>query len=276
MVDLKRRRGTLIIIFLVLFAVVLISLQISGRYEGDAPHNVGLKILSPWQRAFHWVVDSIRTVFRNHVFLVNLKEENRQLQEEVRRLKRENNKLKESAQAVERLRRLLLLKERVTAPVISAEVIAFSPSVWFRTIVINKGCRDGVEKGMPVVMWEGVVGKVIRTSSSTSIVLLIIDRNSSVDVLVQRTRTRGIMDGEGGARCYLRYAPRTEDIQVGDHLITSSLGEIFPKGLSVGEVVMVEKKEYGLFQTVEIRPSVDFFRLEEVMVILTPARKREG
>jgi rod shape-determining protein MreC len=276
MVDLKRRRGILIIIFLILFAVVLISFQISGRYEGDLPHNVGLKILSPWQRAFHWVVDSIRTFFRNHIFLFNLKEENRQLQEEVRRLKRENNELKESTQAVERLRRLLLLKERVTAPIISAEVIAFSPSVWFRTIVINKGSRDGVQKGMPVVMWEGVVGRVIRTSSHTSVVLLIIDRNSSVDALVQRTRTRGVVEGEGGAQCYLRYAPRTEDIQVGDHLITSGLGEIFPKGLSMGEVVMVEKKEYGLFQTVEIRPSVDFFRLEEVMVILTLARKREG
>ncbi|OGP52511.1 MAG: rod shape-determining protein MreC [Deltaproteobacteria bacterium RBG_13_52_11] len=276
MFDLRRRRGTLVIVSLVLCTVVLISLQISGRYKGDALHNLGLRLLSPGQRAFHWTVDSVRTVFQNYVFLVHLKEENYRLQEEVRRLKRENDDLKESAQALERLRRLLLLKERVPITMISAEVVAYSPSASFRTIVINKGERDGVKKGVPVVTWEGVVGRVMRISPSSSVVLLVIDRNSSVDCLVQRTRTRGIVEGEGGDRCYLRYVPRTEDIQVGDHIITSGLEGIFPKGLSMGEVVRVEKKEYGLFQEVEVTPSAHFSRLEEVMVILSPAGGGEG
>jgi rod shape-determining protein MreC len=276
MVDLRRRRGTLIIFAVVLCALILVILQISGRYSGDELHNVGLRPLSPWQRAFHWVAGSIRTVFQNYVLLVNLKEENRQLQEEVRRLKQENADLKESAQTLERLQRLLLLKARVPGAMIAAEVVAYSPSAWFRTIVINKGQRDGVRKGFPVVTFEGVVGKVTRVSSSSSVVLLVVDRSSAVDCLVQRTRTRGILEGDGEGRCYLRYVSRTEDIQVGDHIVTSGLEGIFPKGLSLGEVVTVEKKAYGLFQDIEVMPSADLGRLEEVMVIVRPAREGEG
>jgi rod shape-determining protein MreC len=276
MVDFRRRRGALIVIFLVLCALVLIVLQISGRYGGDELHNVGLRPLSPWQRAFHWVVGSVGAVFQKYVILVNLKEENHQLQEEVRRLKQENADLKESAQTLERLQRLLLLKARVPAAMIAAEVVAYSPSAWFRTIVINKGQRDGVRKGFPVVTSEGVVGKVTRVSSRSSVVLLVIDRNSAVDCLAQRTRTRGILEGEGGGRCYLRYVSRTEDIQIGDHIVTSGLEGIFPKGLSLGEVAKVEKKAYGLFQEIEIMPSADLGRLEEVMVIVRPAGEGEG
>jgi rod shape-determining protein MreC len=93
---------------------------------------------------------------------------------------------------------------------------------------------------------------------------------------VQRTRTRGILEGEGGGRCYLRYVSRTEDIQVGDHIVTSGLEEIFPKGLSLGEVARVEKKAYGLFQEIEVMPSADLGRLEELMVIVRPAGEGEG
>jgi rod shape-determining protein MreC len=276
MVDLRKRRGALVIISLVLCTVVLIVLQISGRYGGDELHNVGLRPLSPWQRALHRIIDSIDSVFKNHVLLVNLKEENRHIQEEVRRLKRENADLRESTQTLERLQRLLLLKAKVPAPMIAAEVVAYSSSAWFRTIVINKGQRDGMRKGLPVMTWEGVVGKVMRISSTSSVILLVIDRNSSVDCLVQRTRTRGILEGEGGGRCFLRYVPRTEDIQVGDHIVTSGLEGIFPKGLSMGEVVRVEKKAYGLFQEIEVMPSADLSRLEEVMVLVSPAREGEG
>jgi rod shape-determining protein MreC len=276
MVDLKRRRGTLIIISLVLCALVLVVLQISGRYRGDGLSNVGLRPLSPWQRAIHGVVVGVRAVFQNYVFLINLKEENRQLEEEVRRLKQANADLKEATQTLVRLQRLLLLKAKIPAATIAAEVVAYSPSTWFRTIVINKGQRDGVKKGFPVVNLEGVVGRVVKISSSSSIVMLVIDRNSAVDCVVQRTRQRGIVEGVGDGRCYLRYVPRTEDIQVGDHIVTSGLEGIFPKGLEMGEVAKVEKKAYGLFQEIEVVPSVDLGRLEEVMVIVRPAGEGEG
>jgi rod shape-determining protein MreC len=198
------------------------------------------------------------------------------LQEQLFNLQKENYELREFVQAVKRLRRLLLFKEQVPVAMIPAEVIAYSPSAWFRTIVVNKGRQDGVKKGMPVVTWEGVVGKVIKTSTDSSIILLIIDRNSSVDAMVQRNRRRGIFEGDGGPRCQLRYVPRTDDIKVGDFIVTSGLGGVFPKGLFLGKVVRVEKKKYGLFQEIEASPGVDFSRLEEVMVILRPEEESKG
>ena len=276
MVDLRRRRGTLFMVVFIICAVVLVSLQLSGRYEGGLFHNFFLRVLSPPQRIFHGAVAAIRSVFQDYILLADLKEDNLRLQEEVRRLQRENTELRESAYAVKRLRGLLQFKERVPATMIPAEVIAYSPSVWFRTIVINKGIRDGVGKGMPVVTWEGVVGKVMRTTPGSSVIVLVVDRNSSIDVLVQRTRTRGILEGDGGSRCQLQHVPRTDDIVAGDLLITSGLGGVFPKGLSLGVVMSVERKEYGLFQEVEVRPSADFSRLEEVMVILSPTPEGEG
>ncbi|OGP91889.1 MAG: rod shape-determining protein MreC [Deltaproteobacteria bacterium RBG_16_54_18] len=276
MLDLRKHRASLVILLLILCASFFIYLQLSNRPAGDALHTAGLRILSPFQHAFHWGVDTVRSVLKNYVFLVNVREENRQLQEEVSRLKRENSDLRESAQGFERLRNLLLFKERFPVTMVTAEVLAYSPSAWLRTIVINKGERDGVKKDMPVVTWEGVVGRILRTSPHVAVVLLVIDRNSAVDAVVQRTRTQGIVEGGGGARCYVRYVPRAEDVQVGDTIITSGMEGIFPKGLSVGEVARVVKKDYGLFQEIEIIPSAHFSRLEEVMVIVSPVREKEG
>jgi rod shape-determining protein MreC len=276
MLDLRRHRAGLIIFLLILCAGFSIYLQLGGRSAGDTLHSVGLRIVAPFQHAFHWVGNAVYSVFNNYVFLVNLRRENRQLQEEVDRLKRENNDLHESAQGFDRLRNLLLLKERFPLTMITAEVLASSPSAWLRTIVINKGERDSIKKDMPVVTGEGVVGRILRTSSHTAVVLLVIDRNSAVDALIQRTRTQGIVEGEGRVRCSVRYVPRGEDVQIGDTIITSGLGGVFPKGLSLGEVVRVVKKDYGLFQEIEVTPSVHFSRLEEVMVIVTPIREREG
>ena len=273
--DLRKRRASLVILLLILCAGFFIYLQLGSR-SGDALHTTGLRVLAPFQHAFHWGVDTVHSVFKNYVFFVNLREENRQLQEEVSRLKRENSDLRESAQGFERLRNLLLLKERFPATMITAEVLTYSPSAWLRTIVINKGERDGVKKDMPVVTWEGVVGRILRTSPHVAVVLLVIDRNSAVDGVVQRTRTQGIVEGGGGARCYVRYVPRAEDVQVGDTIITSGMEGIFPKGLALGEVARVVKKDYGLFQEIEITPSAHFSRLEEVMVIVSPVREKEG
>ena len=122
----------LIIVFLILCAGFFIYLQLSGRSEEMRFIWSVWGSLSPFQHAFHWGVDSVRSVFQNYVFLVNLQGENHQLQEEVRRLKRENADLRESAQGFERLRSLLLLKERIPVTMIAAEVLASSPSAWLQ------------------------------------------------------------------------------------------------------------------------------------------------
>src|SRR4030067_1641818 len=132
MLDLRKHRASLVILLLFLCASFFIYLQLSNRPAGDALHTAGLRILSPFQHAFHWGVDTVRSVLKNYVFLVNVREENRQLQEEVSRLKRENSDLRESAQGFERLRNLLLFKERFPVTMVTAEDLAYSPSASVR------------------------------------------------------------------------------------------------------------------------------------------------
>lgn len=268
MADLTGRRGKIFIIATLLFTLLVVFLQVGG-------HRVdrGVGVLAIPQRAIHWGISSIRFLIERYIALVNLKKENLRLEEEVRRLKRENAELKEAALSAERLERLLALKGDIPQATIAAQVIAASPSGWFNEVVIDKGGRDGVRSGMPVVTKEGAVGRVVRVSAGSSVVMLLYDRNSAVDCFVQRTRQRGIVQGVGVGRCYLRYVPREADIQIGDLLVASGLAGGFPKGFPVGVVVKVDKQGHGLFAQIEVVPCADLSRLEEVMVIASISKE---
>ena len=148
-----------------------------------------------------------------------------------------------------------------------AQVYARGPSSWFKTVLINKGEDDGVTKDMAVVTSEGVVGRVIEVSADTAKVLLIIDTNSAVDVILQRTRAQGILEGKIEDACILKYVQKNEEVQAGDKVITSGLGGIFPKGLVVGTVTNVDRRRPGIFQYIEVAPAVDLSRLEEVLIL---------
>jgi len=118
-----------------------------------------------------------------------------------------------------------------------------------------------------VIAPEGVVGQILKTAPYHSTVLLITDYNSAIDTIVQRTRAKAIVEGRGENRCQLKYLLRTEDVIVGDVVVTSGLGGNLPKGLMVGEIRKVDKREHGIFQYAELVPSVDLTKLEEVLVI---------
>ena len=94
------------------------------------------------------------------------------------------------------------------------------------------------------------------------------DSNSSIDVLIERSRAKGILTGWRGEVCQIKFLGRTEDVMLGDSVITSGLGGVFPKGLEVGKVKEVDKKGWGVFQNAYVYPSVDFGKLEEVLVVL--------
>jgi rod shape-determining protein MreC len=153
---------------------------------------------------------------------------------------------------------------------IGAEVIGQDPSSWFKSVTIDKGERDGVKKGMAVISPAGVIGQVLKTAPHYTTVLLITDYNSAVDSIVQRTRAKAIVEGKGENRCQLKYLLRTEEVAVGDVVVTSGLAGNFPKGLMVGEIKKVDKKGHGVFQYAELAPSVDLAKLEEVFVIMEP------
>jgi len=152
---------------------------------------------------------------------------------------------------------------------VAVSVVAEEVTPWFRTVVVNRGSQDGIREGLPVVALNGVVGRVIKIGATSAKVLLLTDHASAIAATIQRSRARGVVKGGGGNLCSLEFASRQDDIKLGDIVITSGIGGVYPKGIPIGEVTMVKKGEYGIFQTVTIRPSVNLSRLEELLVLVT-------
>jgi len=178
------------------------------------------------------------------------------------------NQWHETELANVRLRDLIDFQRNISERVVAAEVIGRDPSAWFKTVIIDKGEADGLTRGLPVVIAQGIVGQVIEVSKHYSKVMLIVDSNSAVDSLVQRSRARGVIKGEATDQCRLDYVLRKNDVRIGDTLVSSGLDGVYPKGLRIGYVSQVIEHDADIFHEVIITPFVDFEKLEEVLVIL--------
>jgi rod shape-determining protein MreC len=255
------------IIALLLFGLVLMSLRVKQRQGVAFFDGMLMELTSPVQQAATFVIKTVRGVFQHYVFLVHLQKENELLKKRMAELQEENHQTKEMVLSHDRLRKLLEFRERMATSTIAAQLIGQDPTSWFKSVTINKGERDGVHKGMAVISPEGVVGQILKTSPDYATVLLMTDYNSAIDAIVQRTRAKAIVEGKEENRCQLKYLLRTEEVVVGDVVITSGLGGVFPKGLTIGEVRSVDKKGHGVFQFADLTPSVDLAKLEEVLVL---------
>ncbi len=263
----RRYRVSIFAVVFLTTALLTISSRINNVERFAFIDWALLEITSPFQKAITYSTDAVGNLIDSYVFLVNLKRENVALRRMVAELRKENDLLREKAIASERLRNLLQFSKKIPRSMLPAQIIGIDPSSWFRTILIDKGTKHGVSRGMAVVSPEGIVGHVLQTSPHYSKALLITDFNSSVDAVIQRSRAKGLVAGNGDDRCRLKYAERTQDIQPGDRVITSGLGGRYPKGLMIGKISKIEKKSYGLFQYAEIMLSVNFSKLEEVFII---------
>lgn len=229
----------------------------------------------PVTRFFGGTIDGVGHIWRHYLALVSVEAENTRLQAHNLYLTGEVIARDEQVLENRRLRALLRLTERAPGvELIASRVIGTAPSPLYRSIRVDQGSDAGVMLGAAVLSAEGVVGRVARVGPGTSDVMLLIDPQSSTDILVQRTRARGRVRGEGPdaeAGLEVQYLARTADVVPGDMLITSGLSTIFAKGLVVGQVTKVERRAFGLYQRARLRPAVDFARLEEVLIVKTPA-----
>ena len=267
MIDfVKRFRLLITALFFLLLALLFFSYQLREEPEPSAAARAVMKVSRPLQDKIRGVFSWMRGGVERFGFLLGVEEENRRLRGEIGILRDENNRLQEALLAAKRLEKLAPLRER-RATAVAANVFARDPSSWFKTVLVDKGEMDGVARDMAVAVAEGLVGRIIEVFPSTAKVLLITDPNSGVDVIVQRTRAQGIMEGRVEDFCVLKYVRKSDEVQVGDKVITSGLGGIFPKGLLTGTVVRVERKRPGIFQAVEVAPSADLARLEEVLIL---------
>jgi len=251
----------------ILAALLVFSLNIPGNREANIIERAVLNILSPLLQPVSFAGRFFQESWDGYVQLVNTQRENIQLKEDIRKLNLRIVEGNEAFLANQRLERLLVMKKSVKAPTIAATVTGEDVTPWFRTLIINRGSSDGIREGMAVISADGIVGQTVKVSSSTSRVLLLTDHASGISATIQRSRARGVVKGKGEMLCSLEFATLEEDVKVGDIVISSGIGGIFLKGLPIGEVTMVKRGEYGIFQTISIRPKVNTAHLEEVLVV---------
>jgi len=265
-----KRHQTLILAVLLLLAMLLVySFNLRQKSATTLLERVVLAVTEPLQAALTLSGRSVGALWTRYLWLIETQEQNLALSRENRELRASLQGVSETRLENQRLRKLLDFVETDPRPVLPAMVVAEDASSWARTIVIDKGALQGVREGLPVVVAEGVVGRVIKVAPGSARVLLVIDASSSVAGLVQRFRTRGVARGNGRGLTF-EYALRDETVQVGDLIITSGMGGLFPKGLVLGYVTNVQRTDASLFQQIELRPDLDFSRLEEVLVLLEP------
>lgn len=227
----------------------------------------------PVQTAVVGGIDGAWGLWNRYVALWQVAADNVALKDKNIRLTAQLRAFEEASAENARLRGLLALREQLAAPdAAAARIIAVSPVPAFRSLRIDRGRAQGVSAGDAVVVPTGLVGRIAAVGEHTADVMLLVDASSSVDALVQRSRARVRVRGEGGDAAFgldAQYLERTADVEPGDVLVTSGLGHTFPKGLPVGLVRGVERRAFGLYQRAIVQPSVDVTRLEDVLVVAT-------
>jgi rod shape-determining protein MreC len=263
---------------LIVGVIVLITVNIiilsatSKRYHALGLGHAAISFVAPFQELVTRSIGFFRGIWEHYFFLVSVSKENLELKRELNQALANNNQWHETELANVRLRSLLKFRKTLSNRVLAAEVIGKDPSAWFKTIIIDKGRADGLQKGLPVVVAQGIAGQIIEISNHYSKVMLIIDRNSAVDALVQRTRARGMIKGLSADRCHFDYVLHQDDVRIGDTVIASGLDGVYPKGLRIGWVSEVIKPPAEIFQEITVTPYVDFEKLEEVLIVLNPQR----
>jgi rod shape-determining protein MreC len=165
-----------------------------------------------------------------------------------------------------RLRGLLVLRERLPVRTLGAEIVARDWNGFTRGLTIDRGRSDGIERLSPVIIQQGVVGRIAGVRRSSAVVQVLTDPASSIGGILQRTRAQGLVEGVAGGRLRLKLAASEEGVRAGDLVVTSGVGEMFPKGIPLGRVLRVFPPT-GVFRTAELQPAVDLATVEEVFVL---------
>lgn len=288
---IKRNRMWLAAGGLLVILVVLLSVR-SGRSTQARMIDETLNAVAhPFQTGFSKTVSWLSGIFDRYIFLVRMEEENATLRLENRSLKEELNHYINGSIQFNLLREQLKFKEDDPERRVYSEVIGESVDNFHHTLLINKGYLAGIRRNYPVVLREGVVGRVQSATALQSVVQLMVDRRHRFPVIIQRSRERVILEGSGGSlrlmapdrgivlgqggKLSMERLRMLADVRQGDRVITSGLGGIFPKGLLVGVITNVSREQHELFQTAEIQPIVDFNKIEGVYVIIKDGKEAQ-
>ena len=269
LLEVKRRGSTFLFFAVVVAHIVLISAQVTSKSGVPVLQAVTFGLVAQVQRAGATAITGVTSLWTGYVDLRGARTESEQLKRDLAATKLLLQQERALAQRTDGLSRLLDLKTRTPLETLAADVIAGPATPEFRTITISKGTSGGIRPDMGVLAPNGVVGRVIVPSANAAKVQLLIDRNAAAGALVERSRSQGVVLGEGDATLRLDFVNSTADIRVGDTIVTSGMDGIYPKGFLIGKVEKVDRSG-AAYRYVQVKPAVDFSTLEDVLVVLTP------
>jgi rod shape-determining protein MreC len=272
--DISQRPGLLLGAAIVLH-VALISGQVSTASGLPVLQVVTFGSFAELQRVMTGGVTGAQELWTGYLDLRRVGEENAALRQELQALQIRLQEERAMAQRTQDLRQLLELRQRAELETTAAEIIAAGASPEFRTVTLDKGSADGLVADMAVISPGGVVGRVILSSPRAAKVQLLVDRNAAAGAVVERSRAQGVVVGVGADGLRMDYVPGTADVKAGDLVVTSGIDGIYPKGFVIGTVQTVDRGP-GTYHEIRIRPAVDFSRIEEVLVVLTPPPARDS
>jgi len=233
-----------------------------------------LRISAPVEFAASSLARGISNVWGDYVYLVDVKADNERLAYDNARLRENVHKLEQQQTENQQLRRLLQLRETTPGDTVSAQVVGKDFTEFFRVtrVVLDRGSRN-IRPHMPVIAPDGVVGAVMHVAGDAVDVQLSVDASFGIDVEDERTHARGFVRGTGDPQkymCKVEMVDSRDEVELGDLLVTSGKGKWFPRGLPVARVTKVTKRELGRDQEVEAAPTVNFSRLDAVLIVVTP------
>ncbi len=265
-------KKALILIFAL--SLPLISINVEQKRSSTVWFAQPLSFLTESvQYLFFSLSSGVKSTTAEYVNLLKIKAENKRLLTEMNDLKARMQVFQENQTELERLKNLIDFQKNTKMDLIPAQVVGRELVPDHRTITINKGTHHGIKNLQAVITVSGAVGYIFRPEKFTSHVMLMTDRYSVIDALIQKTRSHGIVEGQGKNMGVLQYVDRTEDVKAGDLIVTGGLDNIFPKGFPLGVVTDVERKSHTASLAIKIRPVVESEKIEEVFVVQNAAQE---
>lgn len=260
-------RKVFLVIALIVLPLVAINMQRKSEEElwFTKPFTF---VGGMFQRGYASFSSGVRGTTAMYLDLIGIKRQNEDLKKQLAELNAQLGAMTELKLENERLNQLLGFKQAHKMNLLAARVIGRDLLPDHNTITVDRGLSHGVQKNMAALTIGGVVGYTFRVDNDSSQILLLTDRYAVIDAIVQRSRARGLIEGISRTNCRLRYLKRSDDVQVGDLVVTSGLFNIFPKGFPIGSVISIDKSRYGMTQEVEIKPAVEPLNLEELFIVL--------
>jgi rod shape-determining protein MreC len=278
--NVKRYRDVAIVVVLLAIPFFVLRANMKHPESLNAVDRFVLRVSAPIEFGASSVARGISNLWGDYVYLVDVKKDNARLAYDNARLRENVHRLEQTQTENQQLQRLLQLKESLPVDALSAQVIGKDFTEFFRVyrVVLDRGSRD-IRTHMPVVSPDGVVGATLHVAGDSVDVELAVDASFTVDIEDERTKARGFVRGMGDpARyaCKIEMVDSRDEVEIGDLLVTSGKGKWFPHGLPVARVTKVNKRELGRDQEVEAAPTVDFSRLDDVLILETASGEENG